>query len=216
MNENPEWNRRHVLLLGGVLAAGGFGGLRGIAAALSRSGGNPCDRATWSAKLAGPNEPGEPLHVTGRVLAPDGVTPAAGVTFYAYHTDARGHYSRWPGSTPRLRGWMKTGPDGRYEYKTIRPGAYPGRTNAAHIHTQFWGAGVPPQYGTDLLFQGDPLLTEEERRRSDALGRFAFIRPAERDGNGMWHATHDIRLKSLGDRFEDNTMHGLEPCGVKP
>jgi protocatechuate 3,4-dioxygenase beta subunit len=201
---------RHVLVAGALLVASGISG----GASIGSPG--PCARAMSSATLSGPKEPGEPLHVTGRVFAPDGVTPAAGVTLYAYHTDARGHYNRWPGSSPRLKGWMKTGPDGRYEYRTIKPGAYPNGRIAAHVHTQLWGAGAPPQYGTDLLFEGDPFLTEEERRRSAAAGRFAFIQPARRDERGVWHAVHDLRLKSDGDRFEDDTMHGLAPCGVKP
>lgn len=213
MNESQGIARRLLLVSG--LAVAAATGIPDVFALSSGSGGNPCARATPSGKLAGPKEPGEPLHVTGRVFAPDGVTPAAGVTLYAYHTDARGHYNRW-GFTPKLKGWMKTGADGRYEYRTIKPAAYPGRTTAAHVHTQFWGAGVPAQYGTDLLFEGDPLLTEDERRRSAEIGRFAFIRPLQRDAQGVWHAVHDLRLKSSGDRFEDNTMHGLEPCGVKP
>lgn len=200
---------RRVLVVGALVAASGLAG--GVAA-----GSGPCARATSVATLSDPKEPGEPLHVTGRVFAPDGTTPAAGVLLYVYHTDAKGHYNRWPGSAPRLKGWMKTGADGRYEYRTVRPGAYPGGRTAAHVHTQMWGAGVPPQYGSDLLFEGDPHLTEEERRRSAASGRFAFIRPAQRDAQGSWRAVHDLRLKSSGDRFEDNTMHGLTPCGVRP
>lgn len=202
--------RRRVLAVGALLVASGLAG------GVSAGSPGPCARATSVATLSGPKEPGEPLHVTGRVFAADGTTPAAGVHLYVYQTDAKGHYNRWPGTAPRLKGWMKTGADGRYEYRTIRPAAYPGGTTAAHVHTQMWGAGVPPQYGSDLLFEGDPHLTEEERRRSAASGRFAFIRPAQRDAQGTWRAVHDIRLKSSGDRFEDNTMHGLTPCGVRP
>ncbi|MFN2385436.1 MAG: protocatechuate 3,4-dioxygenase [Thermoanaerobaculia bacterium] len=188
----------------------------GLAGGFAAASKGPCGSATSTATLAGPKEPGEPLHVTGRIFAPNGVTPAAGVLLYVYQTDATGRYNRWPGKAPRLKGWIRTGADGRYEYRTIRPGAYPGGRIAAHVHTQMWGKGVPPQYGTDLLFEGDPHLTEDERRRSAAAGRFAFIRPVERGPQGVWRAVHDLRLKSSGDRFEDNTMHGLEPCGVEP
>ena len=204
-----EKQARRVLVVTAFIAASGISG--GVSA-----GSGPCARAASIATLSGPKEPGELLHVTGRVFAPDGVTPAAGVLLYVYQTDAGGRYNRWPAKAPKLRGWMRTGPDGGYEYRTIRPGAYPGGRIAAHVHTQMWGAGVPPQYGTDLLFEGDPHLSQDERRRSAAAGRFAFIRPVERDAQGVWRAVHDIRLKSSGDRFEDNTMHGLEPCGVRP
>src|SRR5712691_4118516 len=65
----------------------------------------PCAQATSVATLAGPEEPGEKLVVTGTVFAPDGVTPAARVFLYVYHTDATGHYNRESGEPPRLRGW---------------------------------------------------------------------------------------------------------------
>ena len=192
-----------ISLLGGVLRA-------------APSPSNRCSRAMAGAKLADRDEPGERLHVSGRIFAPDGVTPAAGVVLYAYHTDAQGYYSRSPGASPRLRGWMKTRADGWYEYVTIKPAPYPGRTVAAHIHTQLWGDGVPPQYGPDLLFEGDPLISAAEKRASAELGRFAFIRPVKREGQGVWDAVHDIRLKSKGDRFEEETLHGLVACGLKP
>jgi protocatechuate 3,4-dioxygenase beta subunit len=184
---------------------------------VSRAGGSgPCAQATSVATLAGPEEPGERLVVTGTVFAPDGVTPAAGVFLYVYNTDATGRYAREKGAPPRLRGWMKTGPDGRYEYRTIRPASYPGRTIAAHVHTQLWGGGYLPQWNTDLLFEGDPYITARERSDSEALGRFAFIRPAPKDERGVRHAVHDLRLKTTGSRFSGNILHGMEPCGVKP
>jgi len=176
----------------------------------------PCARATPSATLAGPGEPGERLVVTGTVFAPDGVTPAAGVFLYVYHTDAKGYYSRERGAPPRLQGWMKTGPDGRYEYRTIVPAPYPGRAIAAHVHTQLWGGGYAPQWNTDLLFEGDPFLTGKERDESGRLGRFAFIRPASRDERGVRHVVHDLRLKPSGDRFSGNILHGMGPCGIRP
>lgn len=176
----------------------------------------PCARATAVATLAGPEETGERLVVTGTVFAPDGVTPAPGVILYVYNTDATGRYARERDAPPRLRGWMKTGPDGRYEYRTIRPASYPGSTIAAHVHTQLWGGGYPPQWNTDLLFEGDPFLTAKERSDSEALGPLAFIRPAPKDERGVRHAVHDLRLKTAGSRFSGNILHGLEPCGVKP
>jgi protocatechuate 3,4-dioxygenase, beta subunit len=193
-----------VFLAAGALLASGAGAL------------GPCAQATSVATLAGPEEPGERLVVTGTVFAPDGVAPAAGVFLYVYHTDATGHYNRERGDPPRLRGWMKTGPDGKYEYRTIRPAPYPGRTIAAHVHTQLWGGGYPAQWNADLLFEGDPLITARERDESDRVGRFAFIRPSRKDDHGVRHVAHDLRLKTAGTRFSANILHGMEPCGVKP
>jgi protocatechuate 3,4-dioxygenase, beta subunit len=189
------------------------------AAALPRLslGSDRCAGQAAFAALPPPGEPGEPLTVSGRVFAPDGVTPAAGVTLYVYQTDAEGYYNKVQGKPPRIRGWMKTAADGSYRYTTIRPASYPGQRFAAHIHTQLWDAGYPPQWGTTLLFEGDPLINARERAESEALGaRFAFIRPVSvsRDARGQV-ITHDIRLKRDADSFEDNTMHGMRDCPPK-
>jgi hypothetical protein len=83
-------------------------------------------RLSWRTQIAGRDEPGKRLIVSGRVLAPDDKTPAAGVTVYAYNTDAQGYYgenhAEFP---PRLYGWMKTDAEGRVELRTILPGSLP-------------------------------------------------------------------------------------------
>lgn len=167
------------------------------------------DHATATGRIAPADEPGEPMEIHGTVYAADGVTPAAGVVLYAYHTDIHGLY-RQPGASgpPRLRGWFKTDASGRYGYRTIHPAAYPERRWAAHVHTQLWSAAVPAQWGSTLLFADDPLLSAAERRESDELGRFANIRRLVRQ-DGVWRGTHDLRLKPTGDHFEANTRHGL-------
>jgi protocatechuate 3,4-dioxygenase beta subunit len=159
--------------------------------------------------IAPPVVPGERLVVRGQVLAPDGETPVPGVVLYAYQTDQSGRYARI-GWIPRLRGWVRTDAEGRYEYSTIRPGAYPGRSNAAHVHVQLWGAGYEPQYSTDLLFADDPLVPQGERERSGAAGRFAHVCAPGRTEAGELLCTHDHRLEPTGDQFEDSTRHGLE------
>src|SRR5579871_3049246 len=78
-----------------------------------------------SAQIISNDEPGDRLTVSGQVFAPDGRTPAAGVTVYAYNTDAQGYYgahrAEYP---PRIYGWMKTDAAGRFELRTIFPGRY--------------------------------------------------------------------------------------------
>jgi hypothetical protein len=164
--------------------------------------------------IAPAGEPGERLVVRGQVFSPDGTTPVPGVVLYAYHTDATGHYARL-GWTPRLRGWMRTDAEGRYEYRTIRPGAYPGRDTPAHVHVQLWGAGYEPQSSQDLLFADDALLPATERERSRAAGRFAHVCAPERSAAGELLCIHNHRLKPKGDRFEENIRHGLEGPGGK-
>lgn len=53
--------------------------------------GGPCDGCEPKARIAPVNEVGEPMVITGRVVARDG-TPRVGAVVYAYHTDARGVY----------------------------------------------------------------------------------------------------------------------------
>jgi protocatechuate 3,4-dioxygenase beta subunit len=91
--------------------------------------------APSSIVIAGPDEPGERLVVTGRVI--DGTKPVASASIFLFHTDVKGRYA--PGVTgpdaelnPRLRGLLRTDGQGGYRYETVRPGSYDG--NAAHVH----------------------------------------------------------------------------------
>ena len=175
---------------------------------------NPCDGATPKAVLVKAGEPGPKLRVRGTVYRPDGVTPAAGVIVYAYQTDATGHYARFPARTPRIRGWVRTDPSGRFELLTIRPGNYPNRSTEAHIHTQLWGRDAPPQWGPDLNFADDELLRPARRKESESLGRFGFVKSPAQGSDGALETDWSIRLKEKGDWFESNIRHGIEPCGV--
>lgn len=149
----------------------------------------------WSAVIAGPDEPGERLRVTGTVFAADGETPVAGALLYVYHTDIRGYYSgtTTDSSNPRLKVHLRTGADGRYEFRTIKPGAYPGGGPPAHIHYVVSGTDYPEQRH-DLHFEGDPRITERQAERSRELGRFGDVRPLERDEEGVLRCVRDIRL----------------------
>lgn len=184
-----------------------------LAAGADRRG-LPGEDAPASIVLAPPGEPGEPLLVRGRVFAPDGETPVPGVVLYVYQTDAEGRYAPPLRRTPRLRGWVRTDQAGRYEYRTIRPGSYPGRRAAAHVHVQLWGAGYEPQYGNDLLFADDPFLPDRDRERSREAGAFAHVCEPERAAGGELLCTHDHRLKPQGDELDPSTRHGLDaPAG---
>lgn len=177
---------------------------------------DPCAGAKASATLVPPGEPGVPLRVRGTVYRSDGKTPAPGVILYVYQTDATGLYARERGADPRIHGWMRTDAAGRFEFLTIRPGAYPNGTTEAHIHTQLWGPGVPPQWNVDLLFADDPRVRPRQRSESAELGRFAFVKSPVKGPDGVFETTLDIRLKASGDTFEDSILHGVRPCGVNP
>jgi len=169
---------------------------------------NPCAAARSDARIAAPEEPGEPLRVSGVVYGPDGVTPAAGLILFVYHTDAKGLYAPEPNADPRLHAWLRTDAQGRYAFTTIRPAPYPNARGPAHVHTELWGEGVPPQYGPELLFADDPRVPQAERTKSDALGRFAFVKTPEKR-EGVWVVVgFDIRSKRTGDA----RLMGLAAC----
>jgi protocatechuate 3,4-dioxygenase beta subunit len=149
--------------------------------------------------VAGPEERGERLIVSGRVL--DGATPVPGVSIFVFQTDVEGRYSReLTGNEaelkPRLKGLMRSDADGRYEYETIRPGHYDG--NAAHVHYLVRMAGFNPLL-LDLWFEDDPVLADRRKAGQPEVPtsfpqNVVAIRPVARDSNGVWRTTRDVEM----------------------
>ncbi len=139
-------------------------------------------------------EPGEALIVSGKVFAGDGVTPAAGVTLYVYQTGVDGRYNRDSKGNPRIRGYVTTDEEGRYMFHTVKPGSYPGRRIAAHIHCRASGGGYPEQWVDDFLFEGDPFISKDRMRRSEDQGRLSPIMRVVRGGDGIYRCERDIIL----------------------
>jgi protocatechuate 3,4-dioxygenase, beta subunit len=205
----PDINRRNFLgrslaALGGVsvlnLGAGmvsGCGTKGGpLTSAAPASAGQ--EKLSWQTVLTPKDEPGEPLLVTGRIFAPDGKTPAAGLTLYVYHTDNRGLYSEEDGNgrepNPRLKGWMRTDAEGRYEFRTIKPVPYPGTTNRRHVHAKVYGAGRAEQWVDNFMFADDPLVPPEVHAQFAGSGKFTPLMASQR-GDGLIRCVRDIRLK---------------------
>jgi len=87
---------------------------------------------------------GTKIKLTGTIYENDGKTPARGVILYIYHTDQSGIYptkgseTGWARRHGYIRGWIKTGNDGKYTFYTLKPGAYPSRDTPV--------AGVLPSF----------------------------------------------------------------------
>jgi protocatechuate 3,4-dioxygenase beta subunit len=189
------------------LSAKGFLGMCGVLASLTMingllwaSGPPPTPPAPANVSSVGTitdaSESGERLVVTGQVFGPDGVTPVEGIIVYAYQTDSRGEYHNDANRVARLHGWAKTDAQGRYEFRTIRPAPYPGRSIAAHIHFHIYGAGFPLQWTEELLFGGDAFLKPGEIEHSAALGKFANVQSLSKDKDGVLRCTFNIRASS--------------------
>lgn len=146
------------------------------------------------ARLTEQGEPGDRLVVSGRVYHPDG-RPAASVSLYVYQTDKDGIYSRPVNDsrTPRLKAFLRTDSEGRYEFHTIKPGSYPDTRNPAHIHYHVNAAGYREKI-FEIVFEDDPLVDQRIRASAAREGSPFSIRPLSRDAQGGWRGTQDIKL----------------------
>lgn len=136
------------------------------------------------ARIAPETEPGTPLVIHGRAFAADGRTPLANAIVFAYHTDRTGVYDRpgAPAHSWRLKGWAKTGVDGRFEFRTIRPAPYPRRRDAAHIHLTLFTADGARYHAGGVLFEDDPLVGASDREATRRDPVFGSVRPVRCEG----------------------------------
>ena len=111
---------------------------------------------------------GERILVHGRVLD-DAGRPVPHALVEVWQANAAGRYRHKLDQhdaplDPNFSGAgrLLTGSDGSFEFKTIKPGAYPwgNHFNAwrpAHIHFSLFGAGLLSRLVTQMYFPGDPL-----------------------------------------------------------
>lgn len=172
---------------------------RAIAAPREAVIGGPCEGCEWvfddqpgmlhsHARIAQADEPGAPMTIEGAVTTLRGA-PARNVVVYAYHTDRTGIYPPAANRHGSLRGWALTDAEGRYRFDTIRPGAYPTRNVAEHVHMHVIEPGIGTYFIENLEFEDDPLNSKRSRENRGGNG---FVMPARLDG--VWQARRDIVL----------------------
>lgn len=128
------------------------------------------------------HDAGPRMEVSGTIYKKDGKTPAQDVILYIYHTDQQGEYptkgdeTGWARRHGFIRGWIKTGADGAYRFHTLKPAAYPGRQNPAHIHATLKEPGVSAYWIDEYLFDDDPILSDDERAAQRKRGGSGIIR----------------------------------------
>ncbi len=135
---------------------------------------------------------GEPIEIHGRVTQEDGA-PVHNLVLEIWQADAAGIYRhpadrRHREADPGFLGWGRaaTGTDGRYAFRTLRPGAPRGR--APHVNFMLMYSGLMRILSTTMFFSdaADPVLAAvPEARRALLL--------AQPDGPGRYR--FDIRLR---------------------
>ncbi len=157
------------------------------------------DNLDWQSHIAKADEPGEPLEISGTIYKNDGKTPAHDVILYVYHTDHKGLYSSGAKTSKcaarhgHLRGWMKTGANGHYYFKTIRPASYPNTNFAQHIHPQIKEPGMQVYWIDEYVFDDDPKLTPTELASHQIRGGSGVIK-LSKNAAGAWVGHRDIIL----------------------
>jgi protocatechuate 3,4-dioxygenase beta subunit len=115
---------------------------------------------------------GERIIVHGRVL--DGnARPVPGVLVEFWQANASGRYRHrndtYLGAIdPNFGGCGRaiTDEEGKYAFRTIKPGPYPFRNRVndwrpAHIHFSVFGSGFAQRLITQMYFEGDPLIRHD-------------------------------------------------------
>ena len=196
MRAHNAMSRRH--LLGMTVAVGGLamsGGVRSVLAqALQRTPGQilgpfypvlkPLDQDADLTTIAGKSgrAEGQVIHVMGRVVNLAG-QPVQGARVEIWQANTHGRYNR-PSDTnpapldPHFEGFavLTTDEEGRYRFKTIKPGAYPAgpdRMRPPHIH--FEVTGKSNRLVTQMYFTGEPWNDKDPALQSAGANKERLI-----------------------------------------
>jgi protocatechuate 3,4-dioxygenase beta subunit len=186
----------------------------------------PFEKLDWQLTLPDYNDKGPKLHITGTVYKSDSKTPSAGTILYFYHTDQAGIYppkneTGWGRRHGYIRGWLKTNDKGQYSIRTLRPAPYPGGQAAAHIHCIVKENNLNEYYIGDFLFDDDPLISKEDKSKTDVPGGNGVLKPQEK--NGVLYAERNIYLGKHVRNYplsvrqqSDFILSGIATCVLFP
>jgi protocatechuate 3,4-dioxygenase beta subunit len=164
---------------------------------------------------------GERIYVHGRVLDEDG-RPVRNALVEIWQANAAGRYRHKVDTydaplDPNFTGAgrMLTDENGRYCFKTIKPGPYPwaNHHNAwrpSHIHFSLFGAGILSRLVTQMYFPGDPLQALDPIFNSipDEAARMRLVSSLDMqraESNYALAYGFDIVLRGRGETpFEEN------------
>jgi protocatechuate 3,4-dioxygenase beta subunit len=113
--------------------------------------------------LREPGVTGQPVELSGLVLTRS-CRPVPGALVDLWQADDSGVYDN---KGFRLRGHVFTDNEGRYAFRTIVPGLYPGRTR--HYHVKIQAPGEGSTLTTQFYFP------DEKRNRADSLFRSELV-----------------------------------------
>ena len=129
------------------------------------------------------------LLITGTIYKKDKKTPAENVILYVYHTNRKGIYETigneegWAKRHGYIRGWIKTGKDGKYSFYTFRPASYPNRQAPEHIHMTIKEPDKNEYYIDDIMFSDDPLLSKSTIAARKDRGGSGIVAPVLKHGH---------------------------------
>lgn len=121
-------------------------------------------RSPQRADLREKGIPGKPVELSGLVLT-RACRPVANALVDLWHADGEGVYDN---TGFRLRGHVYTDAQGRYAFRTVMPGLYPGRTRHYHVKIKAPGKRL---LTTQFYFPDEPRNASDELFRRELLLR---------------------------------------------
>lgn len=136
------------------------------------------------------------LKISGTIYMSDGVTPAKDVILYIEQADEHGDFELKGKKEKRYvhnRGWIKTNADGQYTFYTYVPGNDRRYNQFQQLFPIIKEPSKPAYHIASLLFDQDPLLTKNCRKRMAKKGDPSRILKLKEE-NGIFTVQKDIVL----------------------